>query len=195
MPEILLVRHAPTEWSGRRYCGRSDPPLGIAGHAAAARLASALSAMIPRGVTVTSSPSLRALATAAPIAAALGQSDADIVVDAGWQEVDFGEAEGRTFDDLIRDHRDLADALARGTTAIDWPGGEAAARFEARVEAAWADVVARGEPAVVVAHAGPIRHVLALVRGLPASAIDLPGAATVVPVALPDGAVVLPSRT
>ena len=31
--EIVLVRHASTDWSGRRYCGRSDPPLNEAGQA------------------------------------------------------------------------------------------------------------------------------------------------------------------
>ena len=28
---IILVRHASTAWTGRRYCGRSDPPLSAAG--------------------------------------------------------------------------------------------------------------------------------------------------------------------
>ena len=28
---IILVRHAPTAWTGSRYCGRSDPPLDAAG--------------------------------------------------------------------------------------------------------------------------------------------------------------------
>jgi broad specificity phosphatase PhoE len=36
---IILVRHAPTAWTGSRYCGRSDPPLDAAGVAVAHRLA------------------------------------------------------------------------------------------------------------------------------------------------------------
>ena len=33
--DLVLVRHGPTSWTGRRYCGRSDPPLDAAGLAAA----------------------------------------------------------------------------------------------------------------------------------------------------------------
>ena len=38
----VLVRHAATTWSGRRYCGRSDPSLSTAGRAAARALAATL---------------------------------------------------------------------------------------------------------------------------------------------------------
>ena len=72
MPEIILVRHAATAWSGIRYCGRSDPPLSEAGHAQAARLASTLGQALPTDARIISSPSLRARATAEAIAAAAG---------------------------------------------------------------------------------------------------------------------------
>ena len=46
---IVLVRHAPTSWSGQRYCGTSDPPLDAAGLAVASELARTLGPTLARG--------------------------------------------------------------------------------------------------------------------------------------------------
>ena len=50
MAGIILVRHAPTAWTGSRYCGRSDPPLDAAGVAVAHRLAGGLEIALLVGV-------------------------------------------------------------------------------------------------------------------------------------------------
>jgi len=171
---VVLVRHGATTWSGRRYCGRSDPPLHPAGLAAVASLAAALGPTLAADVLIVTSPARRATETAVAIAAACGAEEARIEVDERWSEADFGIAEGRTFDELANLAPDLADALARGETAIDWPGGETAAALSARVEAAWTDLIARARPAVVVSHAGPIRHAVALARSQPTPSVPLP---------------------
>ena len=116
-------------------------------------------------------------------------------VDERWQEADFGIAEGRTFDELASLEPELADALARGVTDIDWPGGETAAELGARVEAAWSALVGRGRPALVVSHAGPLRHALALARSLPTSAVDLLEPATSVRVEVRSGGGIGPRAT
>lgn len=172
---LLLVRHASTAWSGRRYAGRSDPPLDDAGRRAAQHLADEVAARarsVDHGPwrVVTSSPR-RARSTAAPIATALGVQP---TVDPRWAETDFGRFEGRTWAELEVEDPPLAARLAAGETDIDWPDGEPAATFHARVAAALADVLADGRPTVVVAHGGPIRLAVALVTGRPPATVTLP---------------------
>ena len=135
MAGIILVRHAPTAWTGSRYCGRSDPPLDAAGVAVAHRLAGDLATTLAPGTRIVTSPLRRAHATAAAIADAAGIDD--IAIDDRWREADFGIAEGLTFEELERLAPDLARRLADGETAIDWPDGERAADLAARVAAAW----------------------------------------------------------
>jgi broad specificity phosphatase PhoE len=173
MTEVVLVRHGATSWSGRRYCGRSDPPLHEAGLAGVIALAQALAPTLPPDILIVTSPLGRARETAAAIAVAAGVNDARVEVDERWLEADFGIAEGRTFDELAALAPDIAELLASGETAIDWPGGETAAALGARVEAAWIELLARVVPALVVSHGGPLRHALAIARSLPPSAVEL----------------------
>ncbi len=160
MDELLLVRHAATPWSGRRYCGRSDPRLSEAGEAAAARLAAELGSSLPRGIRIISSPRLRARQTAEAIASAA--SGATLEIGQRWSETDFGIAEGLTYEELTGAAPDIAARLAGGDVLIDWPGGESAASLAARVEAAWRDLTRQGWPALVVSHGGPLRIAIAL---------------------------------
>lgn len=197
MVEITLVRHASTAWSGQRYCGRSDPPLSAAGRAEAAALADRLAPSLPPGARLVASPSQRAVATAEAIAAAAGVGQ--IEHDERWREIDFGLADGRTFDELRAIAPATAAAILAGAMDIDWPGGETSASLAARVAAAWDDLAGIRGPVVVITHAGPILHALALANERPIRASDLPGPATAVRVATPVGQVrrspVVPSRS
>ena len=121
-----------------------------------------------------SSPRLRATATAAAIAAALGRPASRVDIDRRWAEADLGAAEGRTIVELEASDPELAARLARGEADIDWPGGETASSLAARVTSAWRDVLAAGRPVVVVSHSGPIRLALAIAGGVAPEAIDFP---------------------
>jgi probable phosphoglycerate mutase len=193
--EIVLVRHASTSWTGHRYCGRSDPSLDAEGLAAARSLAAVLAPSLARDLLIVTSPARRARQTAAALAARLG---VNVEVDERWREADFGIAEGRTFDELAADQPVLAAALAFGQTDIDWPEGESAAEMRARIAAAWMALGARRRPALVVSHAGAIRHAVALARGLQADAVGVLEPASSVRVevrsAEAEPARVLPSR-
>jgi probable phosphoglycerate mutase len=193
--EIVLVRHAPTTWSGRRYCGRSDPPLNAEGRRAATILADELAALFLPEPRVVSSPALRARQTAVAIGAAINQPQLEI--DPRWQEVDFGIAEGCTFDELVALAPDVATRILAGEVALDWPGGETAVDFEARVLDALASAAVDGTM-IVVTHAGPIRLVLARATGRRAPDIEVPAPASIVrlPRALPGTkrTPVIPSR-
>lgn len=172
MDELLLVRHAATFWSGRRYCGRSDPRLSDAGEAAASRLGAGLRPSLPPGFRIISSPLLRARQTAQAIASVL--SGAALEIDDRWSETDFGIAEGLTYEELTRVAPDIAARLASGDVGIDWPGGESAAALAARVEAAWRDLTEYRRPALVVSHGGPLRIAIALATNRPVSDVTVP---------------------
>ena len=195
MVDIVLVRHASTAWSGVRYCGRSDPPLSDEGRAEAARLGKALAPQLEPGTRFVTSPSRRAVATAAAIVAAAGAAGAD--VDDRWREADLGLVEGRTFDEVVAIAPDLAGHLARGVLAVDWPDGETHAALAERVSTAWRDLVAAGETVVVVTHAGPLMHVLAIAADRQIHADDLVAPAVAVRVDVsaegPSTVTVLPS--
>jgi broad specificity phosphatase PhoE len=194
--DIVLVRHASTAWSGRRYCGRSDPPLTAAGRAEADALARRLAPTLDPDTWLVSSPARRATSTAAMIAAALG--DIEIQLDPRWMETDFGDVEGLGFDEVAARHPELAEAILDGTTPIDWPGGETAATLTARVASAWHALVDAGRPVVVVTHGGPILNALRLARSGVADLSDVPAPATEVRIDIEirgaDQRAVLPSR-
>ena len=171
MPELFLVRHAETDWSGRRYCGRTDLPLNARGRTTARALAKRIAAELERGpfsgagpsIRVVSSPLRRARETAEAIRATLG--DVDLRLDGRWAESDFGDAEGLTFDELDRAWPDLGARLAAGSFDVDWPAGETAAAVAMRVTAAYRDVAADDAPTIVVSHGGPLRLAIALATG------------------------------
>jgi broad specificity phosphatase PhoE len=165
VPEVFLVRHAPTSWSGRRYCGLADPALSRHGHQVARRLAGELAAIAPDHSRIVSSPARRAIQTASQIAAAVrGMS---MEVDPRWSETDVGSAEGLTFDQLSLRLPDLARRLAGGDPDIDWPDGESASDLATRVAAAWIAICEQATPTIVVSHAGPLRVALALAMNVP----------------------------
>jgi broad specificity phosphatase PhoE len=168
---VWLVRHASTAWSGQRWCGRTDLPLSAAGRAEAVLLASRLVVVLPTTVTLVSSPALRARETAAPIAQATGLQ---VEVDDALREVDFGRAEGCTWDEMRRRLPALAAALAASETEIDWPDGETAQAFRQRTEAMWRRVSAGDRSVVLVSHGGIIRSLLAGPVASPAPALIAP---------------------
>ncbi len=174
--EVVLVRHGATAWTGHRFCGLSDPPLDADGRRAVAELAVDLTGTLPAGGRIVTSPLRRARQTAEAIATALGE--VTVAVDDRWAETDFGHAEGRTFAEVEVSDPDLAAALLRGETMIDWPGGESAAALAERVQRAWIDLGDAPGPVIVVSHAGPLRIAMALADGIPPSAVALfaPGA-------------------
>jgi broad specificity phosphatase PhoE len=170
--EIVLVRHAATSWTGRRYCGRSDPPLSRDGEVAAAHLAIELASMLPPGIAIVTSSLRRALQTAEMIASVV--SGAVLEIDDRWSEADFGVVDGCTYEEVTALAPALAARLAGGDLEIDWPGGEPAATLAARVEAAWHDLVVRGTAAVVVSHGGPLRLAMALATAREPAGIAVP---------------------
>jgi broad specificity phosphatase PhoE len=175
--EVFLVRHAPTAWTGVRWCGRADPPLTAEGRRMARAVADRLAPWLDATSTVFASPARRTRATAEAIA----QS---VALPITWApdllEVDVGAVEGLAWSDVEARFPDLAARLAAGER-IDWPGGEA-----------WMDVVARARRAadrvrvaaesgsvVVVSHGGLLHALTGELAADPFRAIPPFGAGAV----------------
>lgn len=161
MTRLLLIRHAEPDEDARGRCyGRLDVGLSPTGLASARRLAESLRDVKLGAVYV--SPRLRAVQTAT----ALGGMP---TVDDRLRELDFGELEGRMYDEIEREQPDFFRRWMETPTLVRFPGGESYAELRERVSAAVGDVVAANTDRTValVSHGGVIRAALAVALGLP----------------------------
>ena len=185
MTRVVLVRHAVTAWSGRRYCGRSDPPLSPEGRADADRLGAELAGRLPAGARIVTSSLARARQTADELAAAL--DGPRVEVDSRWREADFGLVEGLTFAEIARHRPDLAASLLLPDAAVDWPGGESHASLAGRVAAALGEVVHSGGTWIVVTHGGPLRLAVVLATDVGFDRVAIPPPSGLVDLSIPIG--------
>jgi broad specificity phosphatase PhoE len=174
--KLYLVRHGRSAGNlPGRMTGWSEHPLTRLGAAQARRVAARLAPLGPMPVYSSDLP--RALDTARLIAARWAPAQAAtaeaatvplaVVPDRRLREIDLGDYEGRSWDDLAAD-RELAGAFAREPLVTTLPGGESLAMVRARVLDAFEEIV-RGEHTVacLVSHDGPIRTILNHVLGVP----------------------------
>jgi alpha-ribazole phosphatase len=161
MTRLLLIRHAEPEDDARGHCyGRLDIGLSPTGLANAERLAGSLRDLELE--KVYASPRRRAVQTAA----ALGGSPS---VDDRLRELDFGELEGRTYDEIEREQPAFFRRWMETPTRVRFPGGESYGELRERVAAAVDDAVAAhaARTVALVSHGGVIRAALAVALGLP----------------------------
>lgn len=142
---------------GRCY-GRLDAPLPAIAFERAARLVAPHLPPWP----ITSSPRLRCIGLARAVHAMRSPASGmdGVRIDARWQELDFGDWEGRPWSELPRAQ---LEAWSRDVAGYAMPGGESFLDLIARVRDALAALDA---PHVIVAHAGTIRAALH-VAGMP----------------------------
>lgn len=170
---LLWIRHGDARagapaGAGHVLHGHTDVPLSHEGRAQARAAADAL-ARLPV-TALYASDLLRARATAAPAAAALGLEVRTLKT---LRERHFGAWEGRNAADLARAEPDAWGRQWR-EPGFAPPGGESLAALAGRVLPAVADILAAhpGGLVAVVAHGGPVRAALGAVLGL-----SLPGLA------------------
>ena len=166
---LALVRHAETAEDTRGHCyGRLDVGLSVAGREQCARLADVFRSESLR--SVWASPAIRARETAAAIAA---PHRLDVGILEPLRELDFGELEGRAYDEIAVSDPELYEQWMTAPTAVRFPGGESYADLQARVDAGVAALLARhdGGLVAVVTHGGVVRAVLRSVLGFPAERI------------------------
>ncbi len=180
-PPIDLLRHGHTDITGR-YLGRTDAPLSEAGWQ---QMRSAISDAAGWR-RIVSSPSQRCAAFAHELAEA---RQLPIEIDARWREMNFGAWENRLTSEIMESDPDRLRCFWENPLHHSPPGGESLAGVAARVLAAWKDLAARREPALVISHGGPIRILLCLAQQRPLARlldIDAPHASLHRPVLPPD---------
>lgn len=156
MKRVYLIRHALPDFpDGQRRClGRTDIPLGAAGMAQA----EAMAASLPTVTAVFSSPLTRAVQTARKI-------DQNIILLDGLRELDYGQWDGLTFDQIRQRFPALYAARAHDKSLMP-PGSEPTEQGLARFAAAMEEA-ARGSPGdfAVVAHGGVMELYLQKITG------------------------------
>ena len=161
--EIYLVRHAPSVPAGYLY-GRTDVAADTGNAEAMDRLARSIG-VVDRIVT---SPARRCRQTTH----ALWPESREVVVDARLWEQDFGDWDGRAFEDIP----DLGMLSVQDLAAQRPPGGESFDDVVRRVQPAVRELAGSGATNVqriaVVAHAGVIRAALGMALVEAASALS-----------------------
>ena len=120
MSRLLLVRHGITEAnSSRRFAGYSDVELSAEGYRQVERLRDRL--LDKKIDAVYSSDLKRAMATAEIISS---EHNLDIVTCPELREMNYGDAEGLTFDEISRLYPEAAEMVADFNLRLEFPGGD-----------------------------------------------------------------------
>jgi broad specificity phosphatase PhoE len=157
---LLLIRHGAPHEDGRGRCyGSLDYGLSDVGRRQSSSLGRHL-ATVPVSAVV-SSPRARAQETAA----LLSQK---VRVDDRLRELDFGELEGRRYEEIAQERPEFYRTWMTEPTRVRFPGGEAFDDLRSRSAGAVAELVEHfsGNTIVVVTHGGVVRAALADVLGL-----------------------------
>ncbi|WP_428376839.1 histidine phosphatase family protein [Lichenicoccus sp.] len=158
MTTIVLLRHPRPALPEAGLCyGRLDPELRPGWQAEI----DALTLPVLRDALLWTSPSRRCAAPARRLAARLGLQ---VRVDERLQELDFGDWEGLSWDQVPRAALDL---WAGDLLAFAPPGGETGAALVERVGRFHGMLRADARSAIVVSHGGPLRVLSPLLRDVP----------------------------
>jgi alpha-ribazole phosphatase/probable phosphoglycerate mutase len=163
MSELLLIRHAETDMAGT-FCGHSDPELNTRGRAQLAELINRL--RVDQIGVVYTSDLRRAHTTGMAIAEAFG---IDCHVRRALREINFGEWEGTTWNEIERRDHAYARRWIEEYPGLPAPDGESIHDFERRVLDEVKVLSLKAEAAdctiAVVTHAGVLRTVLCALQG------------------------------
>jgi alpha-ribazole phosphatase len=159
--QLLLVRHGRIE-SGHQgqFIGSTDPVLDAHGESQVQSLAARVQEFHPD--ICYCSPLQRCRQTASALAA-----DVAIRCEQRLREIDFGQWERRTFEDVAQHHPEQVAQWAEFAPSFTFPGGDNLAEFVQRVRAA-AELLCHTDARTVLAvtHGGVIRLMLCHLLGL-----------------------------
>jgi alpha-ribazole phosphatase len=159
---IGLLRHGETVGSPR-FCGATDDPLTELGWT---QLRAAVRNNDAEWQRVVSSP----LSRCADFARELGEQLAlPVALDERLREMHFGDWEGRSATELMTTDAEALSLFWDDPVSNTPPGAEPLMDFQARVLAAWRDIIARhpGERILLLTHGGVIRTLLCHLREHP----------------------------
>ncbi len=164
MSKLLLVRHGNTKSnSAERFWGHTDVELSVTGIKQAEQLRDRLTTQ--KIDVVYSSDLSRAIMTAQIIAAS---HQLDVVMCDELHEINFGEVEGLTFQEISQFYPELARTWPDRDLTFRFPGGESISDLNNRVSK-FLDRLEKHEPEetiLIVAHAGVLRLLICHLLGL-----------------------------
>jgi alpha-ribazole phosphatase len=165
MTRFWLVRHGALVEEARNRCyGALDFALSETGRAQMARAAEYLA---KEPLTAIHTSSLSRAVESARIIAAPSSTPIHIVPD--LREMNFGDLEGLTYDDIAARHPDIYRRWMDAPTEVLFPNGESFCEMRARVLRAFAAIQAEseGQTVAIVTHGGVIRILIAWALGMP----------------------------
>jgi alpha-ribazole phosphatase len=158
-----LIRHGePVEESRGRCYGSLDVGLSTNGHTQMARVAELLKD--EPIAAIYSSPRLRAVESARTLALA-----PPVEVVTGLREINFGDFEGLTYDEISERYPDLYRQWMESPTEVRFPNGENFAEMQARVLHAFDEIHSAhaGQTVAIVSHGGVNRILIAWALQIP----------------------------
>jgi broad specificity phosphatase PhoE len=162
---LIFIRHGETPWNVTlQYQGQGNVPLNERGREQARRAAERLRRLDV--VALYSSDIVRAWETAAIVGAAIGREP---VAAPEIREIDVGQWEGHTPEELYRRFPDHMAEYKRDPARTVRLGGESYAQLQARALVFLTRIQerhAQGEVVAAVSHGGTIRAILCHVIGL-----------------------------
>ena len=164
MTRVWLIRHGePAETARQRCYGSLDVGLSEAGRAQMRRVAEYL-----RGEqfsAVYASPRSRAMESAQILTA----ERCPVEITPALREIDFGEFEGLTYDEIARRYPELYRRWMERPTEVQFPGGESFHAAQERVLAAFHAILREreGQTFAVVSHGGVNRILLGWALQMP----------------------------
>tara|TARA_B100000609_G_C17162163_1_gene406789 strand:- start:202 stop:798 length:597 start_codon:yes stop_codon:yes gene_type:complete len=155
MADVIFIRHGQAEGQDTgKVLGSTDMGLNETGFMQAKKLSSAIEAM--NYSRIIHSPMLRVVET---MNTALPNVSGQ-VVDNRLREINFGDWEGLTFDEIRAIDSACADQWLDNDSDFQFPNGEKIADFFARVEDFASDLRQMDGPVLIFAHGGVICHMI-----------------------------------
>ena len=164
MAKLLLVRHGNTKLnSAQRFWGHTDIELSADGTKQAEQLRDRLA--VEKIDAIYASNLSRAIATAEIIAS---RHRSTVITCAELKEINFGLAEGLTFDEINQRFPELAKSLADRRIRPQFPGGESSVELNQRVRKFLPKLEKHTpeETILVVAHSGTLRLLICNLLGI-----------------------------
>ncbi|CAH0526119.1 histidine phosphatase family protein [Vibrio hippocampi] len=159
MNNFILVRHAKVNAQAGLF-GQTD--IDVLPHEQQSLLSNLVESSV-KFERVISSPLVRC----AELATLIEQRyQVPIEFDENIQEMNFGDYDGLTFDQMSAEQWQLMEQFWRHPAKVTLPNGESLAQFQARVVHAWQQIQQRQGNSLILAHGGVIRIIIAHILGL-----------------------------
>ena len=165
--KLFLVRHGQTDWNlNRRFQGQSDVPLNQTGIHQAEQVAARLSA---EKIDVIYSSDLSRAVETAKICRSGFQPDIPFQTDQRLREVNFGDWEGLTYNEIKEKYPDSLASWERDVYGSSPPDGETLSDLAKRVQSFLDDLLTKhdDQTILVVAHGGVLQTLVCLALKLP----------------------------